>query len=279
MGESRVDAHQHFWHYRPERDAWITEDMGVIRRDFLPGDLEGVLADAGLNASVAVQASQSLEETRFLLGLARDHDFVRGVVGWVDLLAPDLEPTLEALSEDPLLVGIRHVAQAEADDWLAREDVAAGIRRLAGFGLTYDILVYHWQLPAAQTLVDRLPDQPFVVDHLAKPAIRDGALEPWATRMRELSRRPNVWCKLSGMVTEADWRSWTPDDLNPYIDVVLEAFGPERLMFGSDWPVCLLAAGYSDVVDVVEDAASTLAPTERDAIFGGTACRFYGVSA
>jgi L-fuconolactonase len=175
-------------------------------------------------------------------------------------------------------VGIRHVAQAEADDWLAREDVAAGIQRLAAFGLTYDILVYHGQLPAAQTLVDRLPDQPFVVDHLAKPAIRDTALEPWATRMRELSRRPNVWCKLSGMVTEADWRSWTPDDLNPYIDVVLDAFGPERLMFGSDWPVCLVAAGYSEVVDVVEEVASKLSRTEREAIFGGTASRFYGVS-
>jgi L-fuconolactonase len=170
------------------------------------------------------------------------------------------------------------VAQAESDEWLAREDVAAGIQRLAGFGLTYDILVYHWQLPAAQTLVDRLPNQPFVLDHLAKPAIRDAVLEPWATRMRELSRRPNVCCKLSGMVTEADWPSWTPADLDPYIDVVLEAFGPERLMFGSDWPVCLVAADYSEVVDVVQEFAATLTHAERAAVFGGTARRFYGLS-
>jgi len=276
--ERRVDAHQHFWRYQPERDAWIANDMAAIRRDFLPDDLEGVLADAGLHASVAVQADQSLDETRFLLGLAGEHHFVNGVVGWVDLLAPDLESTLETISEDPLLVGIRHVAQAEDDDWLAREDVAAGIQRLARFGLTYDILVYHRQLPAALTLVDRLPSQPFVVDHLAKPPIRAAALEPWATNMRELSRRPNVWCKLSGMVTEADWRSWTPADLNPYVDVVLEAFGPERLMFGSDWPVCLLAADYSEVVDAVEEVATTLTPAERADIFGGTARRFYGLS-
>jgi L-fuconolactonase len=279
VGESRVDAHQHFWYYQPERDTWITDDMVTIRRDFLPSDLEPILSAAGLQASVAVQADQSLEETRFLLGLAHEYSFLRGVVGWVDLLAPDLDPTLEALSEDPLLVGMRHVAQAESDDWLAREDVAAGVGRLAGFGLTYDILVYHWQLPAAQTLVDRLPDQPFVVDHLAKPPIRDGALEPWATRMRELSRRPNVWCKLSGMVTEADWRTWGPGDLRPFLDVVLAAFGPERVMFGSDWPVCLLASDYEGVVDALDEAVTSLTPSEREAVFGRTARRFYGLSA
>jgi L-fuconolactonase len=276
---SRVDAHQHFWRYQPERDAWITEDMAAIRRDFLPEELEGILVAAGLRGSVAVQANQSPEETRFLLGLARKHSFVQGVVGWVDLLAPDLEPTLEALAEDPLLVGVRHIAQAEADDWLAREEVAAAIGRLAGFSLTYDILIHHRQIPAAQALVDRLPAQPFVVDHVAKPPIRDAVLEPWATRMRELARRPNVWCKLSGMVTEADWQRWHPEDLKPYLDVVLEAFGPERLMFGSDWPVCLLAADYAGVVDVVAEVANSLAPAEREAVFGGTARRFYGLGA
>jgi len=274
---SGVDAHQHFWRYQPERDAWITGDMSAIRRDFLPEDLEGALAAAGLSGSVAVQADQSLAETRFLLALARKHGFIRGVVGWVDLLAPDLEPTLEELAEDPLLVGVRHVAQAEADDWLARDDVAAGIGRLARFGLTYDILTYHRQLPAAQILVDRLPSQRFVLDHIAKPGIRDAVLEPWATHMRELARRPNVWCKLSGMVTEADWRGWQHQDLRPYLDVVLECFGPERLMFGSDWPVCLLAADYAGVVDIVADATASLARAERVAIFGRTARRFYGL--
>ena len=279
MDTNRVDAHQHFWHYQLERHAWITEEMAALRRDFLPEDLEGVLADASVQGSVAVQADQSLEETRFLLDLARKHSFVQGVVGWVDLLAPDLEPTLEALAADPLLVGVRHIAQAEADDWLAREDVAAGIGRLREFGLTYDILIHHWQLPAAQALVDRLPAQPFVVDHLAKPPIRDAVLEPWATRMRELSHRPNVWCKVSGMVTEADWQGWRREDLRPYLDVVLEAFGPERLMFGSDWPVCLLAADYAGVVDVVAEVAASLSPAEREAVFGGTARRFYGLGA
>lgn len=206
VAESRIDAHQHFWRYRPERDAWITADMAAIRRDFLPEHLEGAPASAGMHGCVAVQADQSLEETRFLLDLARTHTFVQGVVGWVDLLSPDLVPTLETLSEDSLLVGVRHIAQAEADDWRARDDVAAGIRRLAAFGLAYDILVYHRQLPAALVLVDRLPAQRFVLDHLAKPSIREGVMEPWAANMRELSRRPNVWCKLSGMVTEADWQ-------------------------------------------------------------------------
>jgi len=279
VDSSRIDAHQHFWRYQPERDAWITGSMAAIRRDFLPVDLEGALVAAGLHGSVAVQADQSLEETHFLLDLAREHAFVRGVVGWVDLLAPDLEPTLEALAEDPLLVGVRHIAQAEADDWLAREDVAAGIGRLGGFGLTYDILIHHWQIPAAQVLVDRLPAQPFVVDHLAKPPIRGAVLEPWATHMRELSRRPNVWCKLSGMVTEADWQGWRRADLRPYLDVALETFGPERLMFGSDWPVCLLAADYTAVVDAVAEVAASLTPAEREAVFGATARRFYWLGA
>lgn len=276
----RLDAHQHFWRFDPVRDAWITPDMAAIRRDFLPGDLAQDLLANDMDGCIAVQADQSEAETRFLLDLARDHAFVRGVVGWVDLRAPDLDDTLAALSANPRFRGVRHLAQAEPDDFLARDDVARGIGRLRRFGLTYDILVYERQLPAAIALADRLPEQPFVLDHLGKPRIRDGVLEPWATRLRELSRRPNVWCKLSGMVTEADRRHWRPEDLRPYLDVAFEAFGPDRLMFGSDWPVCLVAAPYARVVGAVEAyaAACELPAHDLQAILGGNAARFYGIN-
>ncbi len=275
----RLDAHQHFWRFDPVRDAWITPDMAAIRRDFLPGDLAPNLLAGNMDGCIAVQADQSDAETRFLLDLARDHRVVRGVVGWVDLRAPDLDATLGALAANPKFRGVRHLAQAEPDDFLTRDDVLRGIGRLKRFGLTYDILVYERQLPAAIALADALPEQPFVVDHLAKPRIREGALEPWATRMRDLARRPNVWCKVSGMVTEADWQHWTPATLRPYLDVAFEAFGPERLMFGSDWPVCLVAASYARVLSAVEDyaAACELSVHDQEALFGGNAARFYGI--
>ncbi|MDE3129255.1 MAG: amidohydrolase family protein [Gemmatimonadota bacterium] len=275
----RLDAHQHFWRFDPVRDAWITPDMAAIRRDFLPADLAPALAAAGMDGCIAVQADQSEAETRFLLDLAREHDFIRGVVGWVDLRAADLDRRLAELSANPKLRGVRHIAQSEPDDFLGRDDVVRGIGRLPEFGLTYDILVYERQLPSAIALADRLPEQRFVVDHLAKPRIREGALEPWATHVRELARRPNVWCKVSGMVTEADWRHWTPAGLRPYLDVAFEAFGPERLMFGSDWPVCLVAAPYAHVLGAVEEyaAACELPAHDHQAIFGGNAARFYGL--
>ncbi len=273
----RLDAHQHFWRFNPVRDDWITSDMAAIRRDFLPADLAPVLEANGIDGCVAVQADQSEAETCFLLELADAHDFVRGVVGWVDLLAMDLDRTLERHAAHPRFRGVRHLAQAEPDDFLARDDVGRGIGRLARLGLTYDILVYQRQLPAVVALVDRLPNQPFVLDHMAKPRIRDRALEPWATRLKELARRPNVWCKLSGMVTEADWAHWREADLRPYLDVALEAFGPGRLMFGSDWPVCLVAGSYARVVAAVDDYAARLSMHEREALFGGNAARFYGI--
>jgi L-fuconolactonase len=251
--------------------------LSVLRRDFLPRDLEPLLAAQGIDGTVAVQADQSEEETEFLLGLADDHPFIRGVVGWVDLTADDLTRRLEGFSVFERLRGVRHVAQAEADDFLAREDVIRGIARLREFGLTYDILVYAHQLPAALVLVERLPDQPFVVDHCAKPRIREGAMERWATRMRELARHPNVCCKVSGLVTEADWNRWRPEDVCPYLDVVFEAFGAGRLMFGSDWPVCLLAGSYARVTELLERYAEQLSPEERGDLFGGTAIRFYGL--
>lgn len=251
--------------------------MRAIRRDFLPADLEPTLAANAIDGCIAVQADQSEQETWFLLDLARRHSFIKGVVGWVDLLSPRLEASLDMLATDARLRGVRHVAQGEADDFLAREDVIEGIGRLGRAGLTYDILIVARQLPAALTLTSRLPDQPFVIDHLAKPPIKDRALEPWATAMRELARRPNVCCKVSGLVTEADWHHWRADDLTPYLDVAFEAFGPDRLMFGSDWPVCLVAAPYARVLETIADYAAALSASEREALFGGTAARFYGL--
>ena len=274
----RIDAHQHFWRFDAARDRWITDDLRAIRRDFLPADLEGILAANRVDGCVAVQADQSEQETRFLLDLAREHAFIKGVVGWVDLASPRVEDSLRAFVTDPRLRGVRHVAQAEADDFLAREDVIRGVGQLGRFGLTYDILVFARQLPAALTLVKRLPNQTFVIDHLGKPCIHDGTLEPWATHLRALGRLPNVSCKLSGLVTEADWAHWRPPHLRPYLDVALEAFGPERVMFGSDWPVCLVAAPYERVLEVIVEYAATLSVTEQEALFGGNAARVYGLS-
>jgi len=273
----RIDAHQHFWQYDPGRDTWITAEMSRIRRDFLPGDLAAVLSESRIDGTVAVQADQSERETEFLLGLAEQHPLIRGVVGWVDLRAPDLPARLERFLTFDRFRGVRHVAQAEPDDFLARDDVARGIARLGPLGLTYDILVYAHQLPAALALVERIPDQPFVVDHLAKPAIRGGLLDPWARHMRELAACSHVCCKVSGLVTEADWQRWQPEDLRPYLDVVFETFGADRLMFGSDWPVCLLAASYRRVVELIEDYARHLSAVDQERLFGGTAIRFYGL--
>jgi L-fuconolactonase len=274
----RLDAHQHFWKHDPVRDAWITDDMAVLRRDFLPGDLQGELAAVDMDGCIAVQADTSEDETRFLLELAGRHASVRGVVGWVDLCAGDVGERLEHFSRFEDLRGVRQIVQAEADDYLERPDVRRGIGMLGDFGLTYDILVYERQLPAALSLVDALPEQAFVVDHMAKPRIADGVLEPWASHMRELAGHPNVWCKVSGLVTEADWAGWRPEDVRPYLDVVFEAFGPGRLMFGSDWPVCLLAGSYREVHHLVDAYTAELPQDDRAALFGGNAARFYGLT-
>lgn len=273
----RIDAHQHFWRHDPERDTWITDEMAVLRRDFLPEELGPLLAGNHVDGTVAIQADQSEEETRFLLELATAHPFILGVVGWVDLLAPDLGQRLEHFTRWDRFRGVRHIAQAEADDYLARDDVIRGIGTLRNFGLTYDILVYPRQLPAALSLVRALPEQPFVVDHLAKPLIAEGMMEPWARQMREMAGHPNAWCKVSGLVTEARWTGWRPEDFRPYLDVVLEAFGPERLMFGSDWPVCLLAGEYEAVLALAEDYFRQLNSGERAGLFGGNAATFYGL--
>lgn len=275
-----VDSHHHFWRYDPVEYDWIDDALAAIRRDFLPGDLAGEIGPAGVGGVVSVQARQTLDETRWLLEMASAHEFVVGVVGWVPLVSETVGDTLETLAREAKLCGVRHVLQGEADPLFAlREDFGRGIALLRGFGLAYDVLVYEHQLEVATALVDRHPDQVFVLDHAAKPRIRDGVLSPWRERMRELGRRPNVFCKLSGLVTEAHPRGWTRDDLEPYADVVLSAFGPERVMFGSDWPVCLAACSYARWLATVGELCATLSPSERESVLGGTARRAYGLDA
>ena len=275
-----IDSHQHFWRYDAARDGWITDSMTLLKRDFLPKDLEGECNANGIDATIAVQAEQSEAETLFLLELAEGSKRIAGVVGWVDLRSPRVEERLQFFSQRERLRGFRHIAQAEPDErHLVSRDFRRGIARLREFGFTYDILIYPRQLAAAIELVTQFPEQRFVVDHMAKPEIKAGSREPWATGMRTIAQNSNVYCKLSGLVTEADWNHWKPEDMIPYLDVVLEAFGPKRLMFGSDWPVCLLAAGYGHVKQLVESYVEVNAAEHKHDIFGGNAKRFYGVKA
>lgn len=274
----RVDAHQHFWKYNPVRDAWITEEMQAIRRDFLPDDFAAECIVNGVDASIAVQADQSEKETIFLLELAEKNPKIAGVVGWVDLCSPGVAERLRFFSRRNKLRGFRHVAQAEPDErFLVRDSFVRGVRHLGEHGFTYDILIYPKQLPAALELVAAVPEQRFVIDHMAKPEIRTGNYEEWAKHMRAIAQNPNVFCKISGMVTEADWHGWKKADFKPYLDVVFEAFGTERLMFGSDWPVCLLAASCRQVKEIVEDYLREFPAHEKNKIFGENAIRFYGL--
>ncbi len=276
-----IDAHHHFWRYTDEEYGWIPPDWSALRRDFLPADLGRELASAGVDGVISVQARQSLAETGWLLDLAAQNDFIRGVVGWAPLVAPDLDAHLDRLGEHPAaragkLRAFRHVLQGEPDDaYMLREDFNRGVRALTRRGLAYDILIFERHLPNAIAFVDRHPDQVFVVDHIAKPRIAAAEIEPWAKNIRELARRPNVACKLSGMVTEADVRNWTPARLRPYFEVALEAFGPARLLFGSDWPVCLAGVGYADWKTTVASALAGLNPSQLAAVFGGNARRVY----
>lgn len=274
-----IDSHQHFWRYDPHRDDWITDEMAVLKRDFLPEHLALELAANGVDASIAVQASQSERETLFLLDCAAQHPEIAGVVGWVDLRSSNLPERLAFFAQFKKLRGFRHIVQAEADDgFLLREDFCRGIESLHEFGFTYDILIYPRQLTAACEFVGRFPKQPFLIDHLAKPLIRDGIMEPWRSQIRAVAAHPNVCCKLSGLATEADWRKWSTDDCRPYLDVVFEAFGVERLMFGSDWPVCLLAGTYQRVKDLIGDYIKDLSAPDRAKVFGANAARFYGLA-
>lgn len=276
----RIDAHHHFWFYDPREYGWISDRMAILQRDFLPQDLEPEIRRAGVTSVISVQAQQSWRETWQLLQFANEHSFIAGVVGWLPLADPDFARKLPAMAEHPKLKGVRHVIQDEPDDdFILCPDFNRGIAELKPYHLAYDILIYERHLPQAIRFVDRHPDQIFVLDHIAKPKISAHELSPWDDNIRELSRRPNVFCKLSGMLTEADWTSWTEDDLRPYFDVVLDAFGPERLMFGSDWPVCLVAATYQRWVNVVAAAIAHLTPSEQSQIWAGAARRAYKLDA
>jgi L-fucono-1,5-lactonase len=279
----RIDAHQHFWRYAPGTHAWIDDSMTAIRRDFLPAHLEPLLRAEGFDACIAVQAQQNIEETEWLLSLADAHPFIRGVVGWVDLCAADVADQLARIAPHPKLRGVRHIVQDEPDDrFMLRPDFMRGIAALPPTGLTYDILIYARQLAAAVELVKAFPDQKFVLDHIGKPAMRAAAFDQWARGIAALSRNRNVWCKLSGMVTETDWSlagtaAWSLDEFIPYLDVIFDWFGPGRVMIGSDWPVCLLAGGYGDVIAIVREYVEQRFPAHLNAILGATAAEFYGV--
>lgn len=273
-----IDAHQHFWNYDPVRDSWITPEMGVIRRDFLPVDLAPVLKENNVDGCVAVQACQNEAENDFLLSLADDASFIKGIVGWVDLRADHIEERLQHYKQYDRMKGFRHVLQGETDRALMlKPEFKNGISKLAKYGYTYDILIFTDQLKYAAELVAAFPDQKFVLDHIAKPLIKDGDIDDWAKDISALARYENVWCKLSGMVTEADWKNWETSHFTPYLDVVAGAFGTTRLMYGSDWPVCQVAANYSEVKGIVDEYAQQFSEDEQKLIFGGNAVSFYNL--
>jgi len=271
-----IDAHQHFWRYNASEFDWIDDSMSALRRDFLPPDLEPEVERARFHGSIAVQARQSLEETRWLLELAASTPSILGVVGWVDLRSPDVRSQLQQFSENRKLVGVRHIVQSEPDDrFMLRPDFLRGIGALEEFDLAYDILIYPKHLPTAAEFVKHFPRQRFVLDHLAKPLIKSGSIQAWEAGIRKLARFPNVFCKLSGMVTEADWQNWKPEHLQPYLDIALDCFGPQRLMIGSDWPVCTVAASYAETLNVVLDYFRNYPTAVQDSVFGGNAQRFW----
>ena len=275
----RIDAHQHFWNYDPNRDAWINDSMDNIKHDFLPLDLEPNLKENGYDGSVAIQANQSEEETSFLLKLAEEYDFIKGVVGWVDLKNGHISERLAYFSQFQKLVGFRHIVQDEDDDFMIDKDFRNGIKALSENGYTYDILIYPRQLKAAINLVEEFPEQPFVLDHIAKPDIKNRKFSIWNSLIFELAKFENVYCKVSGMVTEASWQDWKIEDFTPYLDRVFEVFGADRLMIGSDWPVCLLAGTYSNVIGIVDDYLARNLPSQKSKVLGDNAMNFYHLGA
>ncbi|MEC7619111.1 MAG: amidohydrolase family protein, partial [Bacteroidota bacterium] len=267
----RIDSHQHFWKFDPVRHAWIDSSMQNIAKDFLPKDLKPLLETNLMDGCIAVQADQSEIETQFLLRLAEENSFIKGVVGWVDLSAEDLSKRLEVFSKNPLFKGVRHVLQAEKEGFMLKDQFLRGISELKNFNLTYDILIYPNQLEEARLLIEKNPDQPFVLDHLAKPYIKQQKIKNWASDIKELAKYKNVYCKLSGMVTEADWNHWQFENFKKYLSVAFDTFGSDRLMFGSDWPVCLLAGSYEHVVKIIDLFIENLEQEDINKRRGGSA--------
>jgi L-fuconolactonase len=272
----KIDAHQHFWKYNPVKDAWITNEMKLIQKDFFPGDLEPSLRKNGFDGCISVQADQSEQETLFLLGQSESNDFIKGVVGWIDLRNENVQSRLGKFASFKKLKGFRHIVQAEKDDqFLLGKAFCNGIQLLANYRFTYDLLIRPHQLKSAIHFVQKFPNQMFVIDHLAKPMIKERELADWKKDMRHMAQFENVCCKISGMVTEADWKNWNTQDFKPYIDMVIESFGTDRVMFGSDWPVCLLAATYEQVCEIVETNTSHLSSHEKKLLWGLNASKFY----
>jgi L-fuconolactonase len=278
-GGMRIDAHQHFWKFEPVRDSWITDDMSIIQKDFLPKDFQTVLKKNDFDGSVVVQSDQSEHENGFQLKNSQENDFVKGVIGWVDLQAKDIEEQLAYFSSFKKIKGFRHVLQGETDrSLMLKPEFMNGISKLEKFDFTYDILVYVDQLKYIPEFVGAFMTQKFVIDHLAKPRIKDREIREWKEEIQKIARFENVYCKISGMVTEADWTNWKQDDFIPYIDVVIEAFGPDRIMYGSDWPVCLVAASYEQVLGIVQEYFSSFSEAEQELFFGGNAVKFYSLT-
>jgi len=276
--DMKIDTHQHFWKYNSAHYPWMGENMGSLRRDHLPGDLAPLLKSVGIDGTVTVQARQLVEESYWLLELADQNPFIKGVVGWVDLRSPKVTEQLEKLARYPKLRGVRHVIHDEPDDrFMMREDFRRGLSQLNKYKLTYDLLLFPRHLPIACELLKLFPEQPFVLDHIAKPLIKERKLEPWSTDIRRLAKLTNVYCKVSGMVTEADWAHWKRHDFTPYLDMVFESFGTKRIMIGSDWPVCTLAGNYSRVMQIAADYVGRLSYSEQSDVWSGNAKRFYGL--
>ena len=273
----RIDSHQHFWNYDPIVYAWIDESIASLQRDFLPKDLKPILDANKIDGCIAVQADQSEAETEFLLKCSEENSFVKAVVGWVDLCADNVEERLAHFAENKKLTGVRHVVQEEPDDFMLREDFQFGISKLENFGLVYDILVYPTQLRASIVLANKFPQQAFILDHIAKPYIKDGKIDQWKKEIEELAKAPNVYCKISGMVTEADFKNWRKEDFTRYLDVVFNAFGIDRIAYGSDWPVSTLAAEYSEQLNIVEDYIADFSEEDKAKVMGGNAIKFYNL--
>jgi L-fuconolactonase len=273
----KLDSHQHFWKYSPQQHNWIDDSMVSLKRDFLPNDLEPHLIENKIEACVVVQADQSEKETEFLLELATQYEFIKGVVGWVDLRAKNVEERLQFYSQNQYFKGVRHIVQSEKQDFLLDPAFQNGIGKLGNLNLTYDLLIYSHQIGAAIKLVSQFPNQKFVLDHLAKPNIVNGKIDPWKNQIQRLAQFSNVSCKISGMVTEADHAQWKPSDFIPYLDIVFDAFGENRILFGSDWPVCLLAASYQEVYQLITDYTVNFSLEQRDKLFGANAERFYNI--